>query len=164
MNLPELAQALTVTLAPALPYLVQVGTTTAEHAVQEVGAEAWAKAKALWARLAGPVAEKPAASEAVEDVAAAPEGAGPRAALTWQLEKILEAHPELAGEVARLLGGEAGVRVAVTGSGAVAVGQGAVAAGEGGIAVGGDVRGNLSAGSAHKPHRRGARPDGEGDR
>jgi hypothetical protein len=73
--------------------------------------------------------------------------------LRRQLLKILEADPELAAEVAKLLG-SAGPRPVstanVSGSGAIAQGPGAVAAGAGGVAVGGGVTGDISVGRSKR--------------
>lgn len=99
--------------------------------------------KQLWSRLRPKVEARPAAAEAVQDAARAPEDADAQAALRLQLRKILEADSSLAAEVAKLLeaaGPQTSYHLEVHGSGAGAQGQGNVAAGEGGIAAGRDVR------------------------
>lgn len=87
--------------------------------------------------------EKPAAAEAAQDVAKAPEDADAQAVLRVQLRKILEADSSLAAEIAQMLeaaGSKTSFHAEVHGSGAVAQGQGNVVAGKGGIAAGRDVR------------------------
>jgi hypothetical protein len=69
--------------------------------------------------------------------------------MSRQLVKILEADPDLAAEMAKLLdsaGRGPSYQATLHGSGAIAQGAGAVAAGEGGVAVGGNVGGDVSAG------------------
>src|SRR5262249_23844430 len=83
------------------------------------------------------------------DVAKAPDDGDARAALRLQLRKILEADPELASELARMVdtpGAKTRYQATLRGSGAIAQGPGAVAAGKGGVAVGGKVQGDLSVG------------------
>jgi len=146
MDIPLLADALTMFLAPALPYLLGLGGKAAEEAAKKLGEEGLEKAKALWGRLKPKVeATQPAALETARDVAKKPEDAGAQAALTYQLRKVLETDPDLAREVERLLD-DAGAlnlyQARLEGSGAIAQGPGAVAAGERGIAVGGDFHGS----------------------
>jgi hypothetical protein len=139
-----LADALTIFLAPALPYLVKAGTSAVEKVGEGLGEGVWEKAKALWARLGPKVEEKEAAREAVADVVQDPKDEGARATLQHQLKKILASDEALAAEVQKLLE-EAGTgpryNAQVSGSGAAAQGPGAVAAGERGIAVGGNIHG-----------------------
>jgi len=90
------------------------------------------------------VEHKEAAREAAGDLAATPDDGDARAAFRLQVRKLLAADPELAEELARLLGpgaGGASYRAEVRGSGAVAQGEGAVAAGAGGVAIGGGASG-----------------------
>jgi hypothetical protein len=89
------------------------------------------RAGALWSRLRTAVEERPAAAEAVKEVAGAPEDPDAQGALRLQLRRLLEANPVLAGEVASLLGGaNPGAGVLVQGS------RNVVVAGAGGIAIG----------------------------
>lgn len=146
MDYALLAEALTIFLAPALPYLLSAGEEAGKEAAKKIGADGWTKAKDLWGRLSPAVEEKPAALEAVEDAVAAPEDADAAAAMRLQFRKILSADPDLAMEVSALLeqaGAGTHVHAEVRGSGAVAQGQGAVAAGAGGVAVGRDVQGSV---------------------
>ena len=68
--------ALTSFLAPFLPYVVQAGQKVAGKAADVIGEEAANYAEKLWERLRPGVESKPAAKEAVEDVAEEPRGRG----------------------------------------------------------------------------------------
>lgn len=144
IDLGILANAATIFLAPALPYLLGLGGKAGEEAAKKLGGEAWEKAKALWARLSPKVEGKETARGAAADLAAAPEDGDAVAQFRFQVKKLLETEPELAEELARLLGPEAGgvsYRAELHGSGAIAQGAGATAAGAGGIAIGGGAHG-----------------------
>ena len=131
MDVTTLATELTTAIAPFLPFLVQIGQRTAEEAGRRLGEDAWEQAKALWARLAGQLEERPAAIETVREAAETPDDADVRAALEVQLRRVLTADAGLAEEVRRLLAGWP----AQPGPTTVAL-----AGGERSIAVGGDVR------------------------
>lgn len=139
-EIAQLTQSLTNYLSPFLPYLVDAGKKAAEAAGKQVAAEALAKAKALWGKLASAVRRRPAAAEAAADVARNPADADARAALRLQLKKILAEDPELARSVGQLLA-QADYRAQVIGGGAVAQGPGAVAGGQ--VAVGRDLHGDV---------------------
>lgn len=143
MDLKILADALTTFLAPAMPYLVSGGTELVKEAGEAVKEGGLEVAKKLWARLRPKVEEKPAAAEAVQEVAKAPEDPDARAALRLQIRKVLEEDASLAAELAKLVEA-AGPRqtwsAELHGSGAIAQGQGNVVAGAGGIAAGRDVK------------------------
>lgn len=139
-ELAQLTQSLTTYLSPFLPYLVDAGKQAAEAAGKEIAAEALAKAKTLWGKLAAAVRRRPAAAEAAADVARNPDDDDARAALRVQLRKILGDDEELARTIARLLA-ETGHRAQVVGGGAVAQGAGAVAGGQ--VAVGRDLHGDV---------------------
>jgi hypothetical protein len=110
--------ALVAFLAPFLPYLIRLGENVAEAAGAKLGAEGWNFAKALWGKLRPKVEAKPAAQEAVGDVAHAPEDEDALAALRLQLRKLLAEDEALAGEVGRLWReAEAANVVTVTASG-----------------------------------------------
>ncbi len=124
MDSQTLAQQPVGFLAPFLPYLLKAGEEAAGEAGKKFGAEAWERAKALWAKLRPQVEARPAAQEAAQDVAANPQNEGAQAALRWQLEKLLSADRALAAEVARLWGEAqaAGVTVTASGDRSVAIG------------------------------------------
>jgi hypothetical protein len=72
MDVTTLAKDLAVFLTPILPYLLKTGEKAAEEAGKKLGGDAWDRAKGLWAKLRPKVEAKPAAQEAVQDAAAAP--------------------------------------------------------------------------------------------
>jgi hypothetical protein len=131
MDVTMLATDLTSAIAPFVPFLVQMGQRSAEEAGRRLGEDAWEQAKALWARLAGRLEERPAAIETVREVAETPDDADVRAALEVQLRRVLAADAVLAEEVSRLLA-DWPARPGPT--------TVAAAGGERAIAVGGDVR------------------------
>jgi hypothetical protein len=84
-------------------------------------------AQELWERLRPGVEAKPAAKEAVQDLAASPDDQDAQAALRVQVRKLLTDEPALAEELTRLLGEhqQAGgiANVAASGDGSVAIGR-----------------------------------------
>ncbi|HEX6865099.1 MAG TPA: hypothetical protein VF414_19870 [Thermoanaerobaculia bacterium] len=144
MDIKLLADALVITLAPAMPYLVSGGTELVKKAGETIKEEGLELAKKLWARLRPKVEEKPIAEAAAKELAKAPEDSDAREALSSQLRKVLEGDASLAAELAKLLEA-AGPRQTWTanlqGSGTIVQGQGNVAAGAGGIAAGRDING-----------------------
>jgi hypothetical protein len=86
-------------LARALPYLVKSADRAATHAADAAGDAAWGFAQRIWSKVGARLESRPAAREAVADVAAAPEDEGARFVLERQLAKLFEADPQLAGEV-----------------------------------------------------------------
>ena len=121
--------ALTSFLAPFLPYVVQAGQKVAGKAADVIGDEAANYAEKLWERLRPGVESKPAAQEAVEEVAAHPEDEDALGALRIQLRKLLEEDQELAADLTKIWQ-EAQAANVVT------------ASGERSVAVGGDVSGS----------------------
>jgi hypothetical protein len=98
-----IATLATTVLAPALKYLLKIGEkgseTFAEEASADLGKEAWEKAKTLWSRLGGKVANKPAALEAAADVSQNPADPAAKGALELQIRKILAEDPALMKEI-----------------------------------------------------------------
>jgi hypothetical protein len=111
-------------LAPFLPYLVKGGEEAAKEAGKRFGTAAWERAQGLWGRLSPEVETRPAAREAVQDASATPDKEQVRAALAWQLEKLLAEDQVLAETVAKALGeaNGSGVHVSVSGDRSVGVG------------------------------------------
>ena len=126
--------ALTAFLSPFLPALMRAGESALEAAATRAGGEALEHAKALWARLRPKVEEKPAAAEAAGKVAEAPDDPRWQTALELQLEELLAADSDLAGEIASLW--------------EQASAAGVVAAGERSVAVRGDVSGTIITGDS----------------
>jgi hypothetical protein len=124
MDTTTLAQTVTVVLSPCLPYLLKLGDKAAEEAAKKVGGEVWEVAKKLWHKLSPVIATNVAATEAVEDVASAPDDADTVAALRRQLVKLFSGQPDIAAEVSKLIesAGPATRSVIASGHGAVAVG------------------------------------------
>jgi hypothetical protein len=103
MDVQTLAKEVVTFLAPFLPYLVKAGGEAAKEAGKKFGEAAWEQAKALWGKLHPKVEAKPAAQEAMQDAAAAPQDEDAQAALRLQLKKLLAEDETLASEVARLV-------------------------------------------------------------
>jgi hypothetical protein len=119
-----LAIGVSTFLAPFLPYLVKGGEEAAKEAGKKFGAAAWERAQGLWGRLSPAVETRPAAREAVQDASTTPDKEQVRAALAWQLEKLLAADQALAETVAKALGeaNGSGVHISVSGDRSVGVG------------------------------------------
>jgi hypothetical protein len=90
-------------LAPYLPHLLNAGRNIVGGAAAEAEAHSWDLAKSLWSKLRPRVEAKPAAQEAVRDVAAHPDDEEFRAALRVQVRKLLADDPALAAELGRLI-------------------------------------------------------------
>jgi hypothetical protein len=113
---------LTAFLMPFLPYLAQAGHQLAEEAGRELGGQAWEYAKRIWAKLSRRVENKPAAREAVEDVAAWPDDERARGALELQLEKLLTEDMELAEELGHIWQDAKSAGVVAMGARSIAIG------------------------------------------
>src|SRR5208282_2335418 len=121
----ELAQKLTLFLAPLLPKLLD---QTIIGAGREAGKKtldrslAWGRR--LWEMLRPKVQAKEAAREAAEDVAAHPHDNDAQVVLRRQIEKLLKADEALATQVAALCSQAAreGVTALALGAGSIAVG------------------------------------------
>ncbi len=119
-----------------------------EGIAQSLGESVGQKVAAVVGRVVNKVHGKPTATEAVQDVAKAPDDADAQAALRLQLKKLMEEDDTFAQDLKRLLeeakpeAERAGISIVVSGSGAAATSGGA-AAGQGGVAVVGDVHGGV---------------------
>lgn len=140
---------LTAFLSPFLPALLNLGgkalegmaTKSGEAAGTKLTEHGLNKAKAIWEKLHPKVEAKEAAKEAAEDVAKAPKDADSQAALRVQLKKILEADPDLAAAIDKILkedapDGTSGTQIVqhVTGNQNQVIGQ----------VTGGNVFGNVT--------------------
>jgi hypothetical protein len=148
---PSLVAQVVSFLTPFLPYLLKAGKKAGEELAGEAGKKfgdaAWEGAKHLWGKLRPKIEERPAALEAVQEVANAPSDPDAQAAVRVQLKKILSADESFAAEIARLLeaaGPRTTYNAVLYGSGAIAQGNGNVVAGAGGVAVGGNVNGGIT--------------------
>jgi hypothetical protein len=141
INPVSLATTLAALLAPALPHLLKSGEKVAEEAGKVIGTQAWEQVKVLWERLRPKVEQRPAAKEAVDEVAHAPADEDAVAALRLQLRKILAEDPTLAAELAPLAEQARG-QINVTVSGDRSVG------------FGGDMSGGtIITGDRHSPRQ-----------
>lgn len=95
MDIPQLAAEVAKFLAPFLPYLILGTEAAAKEAGKRFGGAMWDKAVELWGKLKPKVEEKPAAQEAVEDVAKNQGDEDAHAAFRRQLTKLFEADKEL---------------------------------------------------------------------
>jgi hypothetical protein len=124
IDICALASSLTTPLVPLLPYLLKAGEKAAEETGKAVAGQSWEWAKSLWTKLKPKVEAKPAALEAAQDVAHAPEDEDLQAVLRVQLKKLLTEDQSLAEEVSRWLeqGKAAGITVTASGERSVAIG------------------------------------------
>jgi hypothetical protein len=128
-----LAAGAVTLLIPFLKGLLSSGEEAAEQLGEEAGRKGRDFARTLWGKLRGKVEERPAAREAVDDVAARPDDQRARTALEWQVQKLLEEDAGLAGDVQKVLqNAEAANVITVT----------VTASGDRSIAVGGNVSGS----------------------
>jgi hypothetical protein len=96
MDTAQLAQVVITTLTPALPVLLKVG----EGAVGKIGENI---TDGIWKKLHSRLSLRPAALEAANDAAAAPNDADAQAAFRRQVKKLFEEDPAFAQEIAALL-------------------------------------------------------------
>ena len=130
MDIGALASSITTALVPLLPYLYKAGEKAAEETGKTVATQSLEWGKSLWSKLKPKVEAKPAALEAAQDVAHAPEDEDLQVALRVQLKKLLTEDQSLAEEVSRWL--EQGK----------AAGKIVTASGDRSVAIGGDVKGS----------------------
>jgi hypothetical protein len=128
MDVSALAMQLVTYLAPFLPYLVKAGDKAVEEAGKLFGASAWERAKSLWAKLTPKIEAKPAAKEAVQDAANAPEDEDAKAAWRLQVKKLLSEDPVLASDLAKVLADlpSGSTNVTITGDRSVGIGRDAL--------------------------------------
>ena len=122
MDPVQVAQLATSFLVPFIPYLLKAGETAAEEAGKKLGGQAWDTAKGLWGKLWPKMSARPAATEAVQDLAKSPTDADAAATLRGQLKKMFVEDGALLQLIGQLM--EEGRRTGViaTGERAVAIG------------------------------------------
>lgn len=130
MDASELAKQLAPILIPFLPYLVKMGEKATEEAGKQLGGEAWDKVKSLWGKLQLKIAAKPAAQEAVHDVAQNPRDEDAQSALRLQIKKLLSEDEKLAREIEPIVKSLQQANITV------------IASGERSVAIGGNVSGS----------------------
>jgi hypothetical protein len=94
--------ALTNFLAPFLGPLIAGTQEAAAEAIGRFGQAAWEQAGELWHKVGDRVWAREPAKEAAEDVAKQPDDVDAKAALAWQLKKLLESDQALMAEVSRI--------------------------------------------------------------
>lgn len=108
-------------LSPFLPALLGKAHELGQEIADQTADAAWDYAKRIWERVRPRLEERPGATEAAAEVAAAPEDADNGTVLEVHLKKILSENPELKAELKLLLDQAAA-------SGVIAAGPGSVAA------------------------------------
>ena len=121
MDPVQVAEATTSFLVPFLPYLCKAGEKAAEAAGKKLGGQAWDTAKGLWDKLWPKLEARPAATEAVQDLATSPVDTDAAATLRGQLKKMLAEDEALLRLIGQLMdeGRRAGV---IATGGAVVIG------------------------------------------
>jgi len=101
---PAVVSGLVVTLLrPFLKGLVERASEIGEQAGKEAGKTALDLAKAVWTRLSPKLESRPAAKEAAEDVAKAPDDEDAAAFLRVQIRKLLEEDEDLGRDLDRMI-------------------------------------------------------------
>lgn len=118
-----MAQTVTTFLAPFLPALLKLGEEAEKEVVKKTVDAGWEEAQTVWHKIHPKMEAKPAALEAAQDVAAAPDDADAQAALRQQIKKILSEDELLAKEISEIVeqGQRAGVIVTASGERSVAI-------------------------------------------
>src|ERR1700730_9152023 len=124
----QLASQAAIVLAPFLPQLLRIGQEVALDTAQDLHDKGWNLAAELWATLRPKIETKPAAQEAVQEVAAQPNDEDSLATLRVQLRKLFAEQPALREEVEAVIN-------AAKRTGALTVD----ASGERSVAIGSDV-------------------------
>jgi hypothetical protein len=82
-------------ITPFLPFLVNPGSKVIDGVLEELGSDAWNKAKSIWAILWPKLRAKPSAQEAIADLVAAPDNSDLETVFRVQLQKLLDQDPAL---------------------------------------------------------------------
>jgi len=83
--------------------LLKAGQRAGQEVTEALGTAAGQHAKTIWAKLFPKVKERPAETDAVDDVAQNPDDELARSALQHQLRKLLRDDPALRDEIARMM-------------------------------------------------------------
>ena len=139
---PELAQQAATLLAPLLPYLMSPTVAAGKDAaVKALGGKfieaAWNKATATWEKFRPEVEKKPEVAQAVKDVAGNIDDPDAKAALSWQLKKVMANMPPDTIDEIRSIIDEKGSMTRIT------------TASNGGVAIGGNASGNIIIGGGY---------------
>ena len=108
-DIGQTAAAVVATLAPFMPFLIEVGKAggkkLAEVVAEKGGETAWKKAQTLWDKLKARFGDDPEVQGAAAMVAAKPEDEARQTMLAEVLGARLQENPKLAKELFGLLGG-----------------------------------------------------------
>ncbi len=145
MSIAELAEKITTLLAPAMPYLQKAEGEAMAEVVTREDADGWRqRTDVLWQWLQPKLGTRPAAMEAVADLAGEPDNQDFQATFRVQLRKVLSEDATFASNLARFLA-SVSIPLAQPVNQAMAIGNGSiardggVAAGAGGAAIGGNA-------------------------
>ena len=135
-DIPALTTQLWQTFQPYLPLLLS-------EAAKETGKRVPEAVGKLWNALRTRMTQKPAAQEALTDLARTPDDPDTQAAFRVQVKKLLAEDDAFAAQLAALLQA-AGTHYEahLEDDGAIAQGPGATAVGSRGVYIGGDANGN----------------------
>jgi hypothetical protein len=138
MDITQLGGLAANTLTVLQPYLV----TLAAAAAQKIGESVPAAVGKVWALLEQRMGQKQAAKEALDDLKQDPQDPDLQAATRVQLNKIIQADPSFASELAGLLK-EAQGSVQASGNATVVMGNNNRVVGAGGVMLGDNSDGNV---------------------
>ena len=114
MDIGLIASAVGATLAPFTPFLLNIsiegGKKLAEVMAEKGGEAAWNKAQSSWHKIKDRAGDDPKVQGAALMVSAGPEDVSAQAILVRALDACLRKYPDLAQELADLLGGEPGIQ------------------------------------------------------
>ena len=96
IDIAQLAADTTKFLVPFLPYLLKGTKIAAKSAIEEMGKDAWEKAKEVWGKLKPKVEKNSTAQKAVERVKQKPDDSRAMGTLELELEEIFEKNESLA--------------------------------------------------------------------
>jgi hypothetical protein len=120
IDVVTVASGVVTVISPFLPYLMSLGNSTQkklEEVVTKEGGEfVWKQAKTLWEKIKGRFQDDPEVTGAATLTAAAPQNETYQQVLVQVLAKKLESSSDLAEELLKLMGGEAGVQRVIAGN------------------------------------------------
>lgn len=115
----SLAASIVTLISPFMPHLKSLGKNVQkklEDVIAEKGGElAWKQAQTLWSKLKSIFQEDPEIEAQSNLLSTAPENKIYQEILTKSLAEKLESNPDLANELFKLMGGEAGVQEVIGG-------------------------------------------------
>jgi len=119
MDLVSIAVAVTTTLTPFMPYLLDAGKAAVTNVAETIGARggeaARQTAQSLWARITNHLPEDADVTDAANALATRPESSLYRTNMAEVLTLRLQSNPALAQELLVLLGGQVAIQQIVAG-------------------------------------------------